>query len=185
MIQLAGDGYVDVIGQAATGMQALELIRKLRPDLALLDVRLPDMDGLKVVAAARDEGIPTRIVIFSAYEAHGLADRAFTNGAWGYVTKGAPATMVVQALRAAHSGQRFLDPQIAHHFTNPRTQPLSERERQILQLMAQGKQNGPIATELGIAAETVKTHVSHIFDKLRASSRTEAVARGLRDGLID
>lgn len=174
-----------VVGAARCGETALELLRELRPAVALVDAVLPTgMDGCTVVRRAREEQLPTRIVIYSANDGGSHVRRGFDSGAFGYVSKTSPFDRVVSALLAAADGQRYVDPQLAAELIAPTGPLLSPREGEVLTLLATGMQNDGIAYDLGIAAETVKTHVSRLIDKLGSHSRTGAVAVALRSGLI-
>jgi two-component system nitrate/nitrite response regulator NarL len=184
-LQLDRDGWTRVVAEATSGDQTLDLLRRLRPDLALVDLRLPAIDGIEVARVARTEGLPTRIVIFSAFGGEPLVNRALQQGAHGYVSKGAPASVLLSALQTVHAGGRFLDPGATLSGNGKSVQPLTRREQEILKMMSLGMHNAPIANALDIAPETVKTHVSNILTKLGAASRTEAVAIALRLGIIE
>lgn len=179
--------WLDVVGEASPVDEAVSTIRSLRPALALVDVRLPDGSGLDVVAAVDRESLPTRTVLYSGVATTTQAEHALDAGVAGFVLKDSPLSSVVDALQAAGSGRRYLDPTIASELVTSRgtTRKLSPRERQILKLMADGAQNAGIAWELGISTETVKAHVSNVLDKLDVESRTHAVADAIREGIIE
>jgi len=177
--------WLEIIGEANDGTEALRLIRELKPDLALLDLRLPGLDGIAVTTAVAAEHLSTHTVIFSGFGTTALAEQALDAGAYGYVLKHVGIAMVVEALRSAALDKRFLDPCLAAEMLYPGSPSLSLRELEILQVMSMGKQNGVIAFELGISIDTVKAHVSNILAKLGAESRTEAVAIALRSSIIE
>lgn len=178
--------WVDVAGEASTIGTGLEVIRRVEPELALLDILLPDGDGIEMAHRIREEGLPTRVVLYSGSATTQQAERSLEQGVAGFVLKGSPVSTMLNALQAALEGRRYLDPGIAADMLSPRGDgpALSRRELQILQMMAEGGQNASIAFELGISTETVKAHVSNILGKLAADSRTHAVTIGMRQGLI-
>jgi len=178
--------WLDIIGEASTGADTLELVRRLKPDLALLDRKLcgDGLDGIAVTATMSAEHLLTRTVIFSGCGRSSLVEQALAAGAFGYVLKNGGFAMVVEALRCASIGQRFIDPSMAAQLLCPAMPKLSPREHEILQLMSTGQQNGVIAFDLDISVDTVKAHVSKILNKLESRSRTEAVATGFRTAII-
>lgn len=177
---------IRVEGGAATFTEALELLRTAEPSLALVDVRIPEGDGLELLRAARREGIATRFVFYSGNGSGALVRQALDAGASAFVLKGSPVATVVEALQCAKAGRRFLDPTLAADLLADDGRPeLSAREREVLTRMATGAQNASIAHELGISPETVKAHISSIMAKFDAVSRTEVVATALREGIID
>ncbi len=184
--RLAQVAWLDLIGEAATAAEALALLDRHRPTLVLMDVRLPDGDGLDVARRAREAGIESRVVLYSGNATTAQAEQALESGVAGFVLKDSPMSMVVEALASARDGRPFLDPMVAADLmSSPTSRGLSPRELQILKLVADGGQNAAIAFELGISAETVKAHVSNILVKLDADGRTHAVATALREGIID
>jgi DNA-binding NarL/FixJ family response regulator len=186
--RLAEIEWIDVVGEAGTVGDALELIRATRPHVALVDMRLPGgSSGTSLVRELLRARLETRAVLYSGFVSEGLAQQALAAGAWGFVLKDSPLSCVVDALRSARDGRRYLDPAVAsdvlHDDGAPRA--LSGRELQVLLRMADGEQNATIAHDLRISAETVKAHVSNILEKLGVHSRTAAVSRALRAGVID
>lgn len=184
-IRLEPVEWLEIVGEAAAGDEAIDLIRQLQPHLALVDLRLPRGDGAAVARAVQREGLPTRVVIFSGFGNTALASNALDAGASGYVLKEAPISVLVEALRVASEGRRYLDPTLAAEMLGADTRTLSPREREILKLMADGMQNNEIAFKLSISSETVKAHVSSILGKFDADTRTEAVAKALRGSVIE
>lgn len=185
-MRLAGADWISVDGEADSAEAGLALVRRTRPDVVLLDVKLPDGDGIELARRITDEGLQSSIVIYSASATTQQAEQALEQGVAGFVLKESPMSTMLDALQAAVEGRRYLDPEIAADLLAPRGSgpALSRRELQILQMMAEGGQNATIAFELGISTETVKAHVSNILGKLQADSRTHAVTLGMRHGLI-
>lgn len=173
-----------VVAEASTGPGAIEHILELAPMVAIIDVRMPEQDGFWVAEQARDAGIDTRIILFSAVRDPLLVERGFSAGASGFVSKdSAPATLC-DAVRVVMDGRRYVDPELAVAMIDCDRVSLSTREHEILELLGDGLQNDAIALKLGISAETVKTHVSRIINKLDATSRTQAVANAFRRTLL-
>jgi DNA-binding NarL/FixJ family response regulator len=177
----------EVVGQAATGREAVQQVAALRPDVLLLDLEMPEMDGVEVIERLGQETPGTRVIVFTAFDTDDRIVGAVQAGAQGYLLKGAPREDVFQAVRVVHSGGSLLEPvvaskllrQISHDF-----QTLTPRELQVLGLVAQGLQNKEIAAQLVITERTVKFHVSSILAKLGADNRTEAVTIAAGRGLI-
>jgi DNA-binding NarL/FixJ family response regulator len=186
---VAGAGGITVVGEAATGTAALELVERRRPDLLLIDARMPGVDGIEVTRrlAARHSG--TRVVIFTAAEEQELLWEALEAGARGYVLKDAGGDDLVAALRRVTAGDPYVDPRLAPDLLRPLTRArptdvLSAREREVLQMLADGLSNREVSERLVLSIETVKTHVKHILVKLNAEHRTQAVAIALRQSMI-
>jgi len=185
---------VDVVGCAEQGIEALDLIRTLRPDVALLDCRLPGMDGLAVAQPIRKEGLPTRVLALSAYTDDTYVHSMLAAGACGYLLKDEALETVVEAVRAVACGGRWFSQAVQEQVKRwalgatplpAEVAGLTDRELGVLRLMAQGRDNVRIADALCIAAGTVKNHVISIYAKLNASSRAEAVAWAWQHGLMD
>lgn len=174
---------IEVLGEAGDGTEAMELVRRLRPAVVLLDMRLPGEDGAHVAQRITEEGLGVRTLIVSAYAEPAIVARALEHGSHGYLSKDAPIAMVAAAVRSIAGGKRFVDPGVAGRLLCEEG-TLSEREVEVLEMMSRGMQNMTIAHELGISVETVKAHVSRVMGKLGGESRTEAVAIALRSGLI-
>jgi DNA-binding NarL/FixJ family response regulator len=174
-----------MVGQAATGREAIQRFRELRPDVTLLDLRLPDLSGIDVLSAIISEFPPARIVMLTTFEGDVEIQRSLTAGARGYLLKNAPPTELVGAVRQVHAGRKRIPneiaAQLAEHIADER---LTEREIDVLQHVAGGNRNKDIAELLSISEETVKVHVKHIMEKLGANDRTGAVAIGVRRGII-
>lgn len=173
-----------VCAQAGSGEEAVQLYRKHRPDITLMDLRLPGMSGLEALRCIRQEYPQMRCVVLTTYEGDEDIHQALAAGALGYIIKGMSHEMLVDALRKVHFGHRFLPPPVVRSLAD-RTpnSDLSPREREVLTLMVHGKSNKEIASELGITEATVKCHVSVILMRLGVSDRTQAVVAALQRGL--
>ena len=180
---------LEPVGEAADGAEAVDLAHRLRPDLVLMDLLMPGLDGISATAAIRRELPAVEVIALSGYlEPQMIAD-ALQAGAVGYLLKDTDSEELQRAVRAAAAGQVQLSPAVAAKLVrdvrlpaNP--PPLTRREEQVLVLLARGRANGQIARELHIAPQTVKTHVSNILAKLNAQSRTQAALYAMRTGLV-
>ena len=178
-----------VTSEAANGEEALYMARQLKPDVVLMDLVMPGMDGLTATEMIRRELPKTEVVILTSALEDSLAVGAVRAGAIGYLLKDAQADELCRAIKAAAAGQVYLSPQIAvrlmREIRNPeRPAPLTERETTVLQLLAQGSSNKEIARDLCLGEKTVKTHVSNILSKLGVQSRTQAALLSVQLGLV-
>jgi NarL family two-component system response regulator LiaR len=177
------------VGEAADGRQAVDLAHELRPDVVLMDLLMPGVDGVSATAAIRRDLPAVEVLALSGYlEDHLIAD-ALQAGAVGYLLKDTDADELQRAVRAAAAGQVQLSPAVAARLIRGARAPaspaqLTRREEEVLVLLARGRANGQIARELHIAPQTVKTHVSNILAKLKSQSRTEAALYAMRVGLV-
>ena len=172
-------------GAAATGGEALERFFELRPDVALVDLRLPDMSGFDLIRKIKDKSPNARIIVLSSHEGDVDIQRALEAGAQGYVAKGIVRGELLETIRSVHAGKRRLPAAVAQKLAEHMAdEPISARELEVLSLMAAGKRNKEIAGELSIAEDTVKMHVRNILSKLQVNDRTEAVTIALRRGII-
>ncbi|MGB2624352.1 MAG: response regulator transcription factor [Candidatus Acidiferrum sp.] len=173
-----------VCAQAGSGEEAVRIFKKHRPDITLMDLRLPGMSGLDALRAIRSEDPHAKCVVLTTYEGDEDIHQALVAGALGYIIKGMSHETLVDALRKAHAGTRFLPPPVARSLAD-RTpnSDLSPREREVLSLMVHGQSNKEIAASLGITEATVKCHVSVILMRLDANDRTQAVIAALQRGL--
>lgn len=175
-----------VIAQVGRGDEAMECIRELAPDIALVDQRMPGLTGTQLATKVREEGLPTRVVVLSAYTNASVVRAAIAAGAAGYIGKDSGEDSFAVVLRQVHERGIAIDPVlIADVLADNQDDELSPRQLDVLQRMATGQMNDAIALGMGISAETVKSHVSSILRKFGASSRTEAVAMALRRALIE
>jgi two-component system, NarL family, response regulator LiaR len=186
---LRRDPELDVVGEAANGAEAIEMARALRPDVVLMDLVMPVMDGIAATDAIRDELPSTEVVALTSVIESESVVRAMKAGAIGYLLKDTQAPELRRAIKAAAAGEVQLSAQasayLRQHMRFPDThQPLTERETQVLHLLAQGLSNKDIARALQVVEDTVKSHVAHILEKLGVQSRTQAVLAAMRLGLV-
>jgi DNA-binding NarL/FixJ family response regulator len=175
-----------VVAQASTGQEAIVQFRKHQPDVTLMDLRLPDQNGIDVMIAVRTEFPEARVVVLTTFEGDMEIQRALEAGARGYILKNMPPKELVAVIRQVHAGKKHIPQQIAAHLAEHMgEEALTEREIEVLSQLAGGNRNRDIAEKLFITEETVKVHVKHIMEKLGASDRTQAVAIGLRRGIIE
>jgi DNA-binding NarL/FixJ family response regulator len=174
-----------LVGEAASGREAMQSIRQHRPDVTLMDLRLPDISGIDAMVAIRAEFPDARVIILTTSDGDAEIHRALEAGAQGYMLKSMPRKQLVEMVRRVHAGKKHIPPevaaQLAEHLGD---ESLSKREVEVLQKVASGKRNIDIAELLFISEETVKGHLKHIMEKLGARDRTEAVAIGIRRGMI-
>jgi DNA-binding NarL/FixJ family response regulator len=176
----------EVIGEAADGNQALELYRKLKPDVLLLDLRMPHKSGIEVVQAVRGEFKDAHILIVTSYQTEEEIFQVLQAGALGYVIKDVGRETLVQAIRAVDSGTRWLAPAVRKQFDDRALrQQLTTREIEVLKLLARGLTNREIANVYGISASTVKNHLNSVMAKLEVADRTEAVSFCLSRGIVN
>jgi DNA-binding NarL/FixJ family response regulator len=174
-----------IVGEASTGTEALERFRELRPDVTLMDVRLPDKSGIDAMVAIRGEFPDARVIMLTTSEGDVEIQRALGTGARGYILKSMPPKDVIEAIRIVHAGKKRIPPAIAAHLAEHYAdEDLTAREIEVLQQISGGNRNRDIAEKLFISEETVKVHIKHIMDKLGASDRTQAVAIAVRRGII-
>lgn len=183
-----------VVGEASTGRQAVEAVLQQRPDVLVLDLRMPDMDGIAVLKAVKREAPTTRVVLLTGYEADEAILRAVQEGADGFLFKDAPPAELCRAIRLVAAGEAYLQSEVTTKLVHlmakraaplpPRGSTLTPREREILRLMARGHTNQEIAELVGVSLETVRSHVKNILQKLDQPNRTRAVLYALRSGLV-
>ena len=182
------DGQEDMtlVGQASNGREAIESFRRLRPDVTLMDLRMPDMSGIEAIVAIRAEFPNARIIVLTTYAGDAQAAAALKAGAVGYLLTNLVRKELIETIRVVHAGKRRVPPEIAMGIAeHVADDALTEREIQVLRRVAAGKSNKLIAAELGISEGTVKTHMKSILPKLGASDRTHAVMIALRRGILD
>ncbi len=186
LLQAAAD--VDVVGEAATGREAAELAIALLPDIVLMDLRMPQLNGDEATALIVAEAPQVRVLILTTYESDSTILRAIEAGASGYLLKAAPPEEILEGVRAVARGDVALSPAIAallvSRVSAPAAATLTPREREVLTLVAAGNSNPAIATTLHLSEATVKTHLLHAFEKLEVSDRTRAVTRAMELGLL-
>jgi two-component system, NarL family, response regulator DesR len=170
---LAIERDIDVVGTASNGREALSAVRTLRPDVLLTDIEMPEMTGLELAAALKHEASPPRVVILTTFARPGYLRRALDAGASGYVLKDAPSRRLAEAIRRVHAGGRSIDPELAAEAWGD-ADPLSDRERQILRLAADGRNGPEIAEELHLSEGTVRNYLSEAISKVGARNRMDA-----------
>ena len=185
---LSGEKDFEVVGEATNGLEAVDLTGRLSPDVVLMDLRMPEMDGVEAISRIKDHYPDTQILVLTTYESDSDIFRALEKGATGYMLKDAPREDIFEAIRAAAEGKSPLAPDVAARLVQRVRQPpeelLSTREIEILESVAQGASNKDIAKQLWISDTTVKSHILHIFNKLEVTDRTSAVTVALRRGII-
>jgi DNA-binding NarL/FixJ family response regulator len=185
---LATQPDFEVVGEAADGSETVRLAQELRPDVILLDLEMPETDGIAALEGLREAGSEARAVVFTAYDTDERILGALRAGARGYLLKGASRAEIFDAVRTVHAGGSLLEPAVTtrllDHVRGEQAEPLTPRELEVLGLIAEGLQNSEIAGRLFVTERTVKFHVSSILAKLGADNRTEAVALAARRGLI-
>ncbi len=188
---ISADPGLAVAASVDDGRAAMASIRDTSPDVALVDLRLPGLDGIAIARTVTREGLPTRILILSAYDDEGLVYGALEAGASGYLTKDAPRDEVVGAVRRVAAGQTVLGPGLAAGVAQEirsrgadRRPHLTAREREVLSLLVAGRSAPQIAAELVVGVTTVKTHLRHVYEKLGVNGAAAAVAEAVRRGLV-
>ena len=182
---LAQEPDLDIVGEAENGDQAVAIYRELRPDVVLMDLRMPLVDGVNAIRQITAEFPAARILALTTYEGDGDIKRALEAGARGYMLKDMLLSDVIAAVRAVQRGERVIPPAVAARLAEFNDQPdLTEREREVLTLAARGLSNKEIARAIGRTDETAKIHLKNIFTKLNVTDRTEAVTTAMARGLI-
>jgi len=183
---LEGQPDMVLIGQASNGREAIESFRQHRPDVTLMDLRMPDMSGIEAITAIRAEFPNARIIVLTTYAGDVQAAGALKAGAYGYLLKNLVRKELLETIRVVHAGKRRVPAEIATEIAeHVADDALTEREIEVLRRVAAGKSNKMIAAELDIAEGTVKTHMKSILPKLDASDRTHAVIIALKRGILD
>jgi DNA-binding NarL/FixJ family response regulator len=184
----AGDPQFTVLGEAGTGVEALAVAQAVRPDVILMDLRMPEMNGVTAIAALRERGVTARILVLTTYDTDSDVLPAIKAGATGYLLKDAPRDELFRAVRAAARGEAVLSPSVATRLMgqlrSPAKEPLSQRELEVIGLIARGRTNREAAAQLFISEATVKTHLLHIYTKLGVNDRAAAVAAAFERGLL-
>lgn len=174
-----------LVAEASNGREAIQGYREHRPDIALMDLRLPDISGIDAVIAIRTEYPSAKVIMLTTFEGDSEIQRALEAGAQGYMLKSMSRKQLVEMIRRVHAGRKHIPPEVAAHLAEHLgEETLSKREVEVLDKVAGGNRNSDIAALLFISEETVKGHIKHIMEKLGASDRTEAVAIGVRRGII-
>jgi two-component system nitrate/nitrite response regulator NarL len=189
---LSGSGHVEVVAEAGDGTSALAAITQHEPEVALLDYKLPGLDGVRITHAVIRERLPTRVLLISAFTDGGVVYKALQEGAAGFIPKEARREQIVEAVLACARGENVVPAEISSGLVSEirlrasnDAPALTDREREILKLIAAGRSLPDIAAELYLGVTTVKTHVQHVYEKLGVSDRAAAVAEAMRRGLIE
>lgn len=176
---------MQLAGEASTASEAIQKVRRIVPDVILMDLRLPDMSGIDALIAIRSEFPDARVIMLTTFDGDVDIQRALQAGARGYLLKGMPPAELIEGIREVHAGRKRIPPAVAARLAeHVHEEPLTARELEVLQRLAAGGRNRDIADQLSVAEETVKVHVKHVMEKLGAKDRTEAVAIALRRGII-
>ena len=189
---LTSSGVIDVVGEADDGLSALELIRSHEPQVALLDYRMPGLNGAQVAAAVQRDELPTRVLLISAHDESAIVFNALQEGAAGFISKESSRSELVDAVLSCAKGSDVVAPALAAGLASEirkRREPagpmLSPREREVLEMIAKGQTIPAMAAKLYLAPSTVKTHVQRLYEKLGVSDRGSAVAEAMRRGLLE
>ncbi len=192
LLELSGEDAVIVVGEAGSGEEAVAQVLQLEPDVVFMDVRMPGISGIEATKQIRKANPGTKVIRSTIDESRGAISEAIQAGVSGYLLKDASADALLDAAKQAVEGRAVIHPQLTKTFIEevqhadeaPTTTPLSKREKQILQLVANGSTTKEVARDLGISPHTVKTHLERIFEKLGANDRAQAVAIAIRTGLV-
>jgi DNA-binding NarL/FixJ family response regulator len=176
---------MSLVAEATSGGEAIQKYREHRPDVTLMDLRLPDMSGIDSLIAIRTEFPDARIVMLTTFEGDVEIQRSLEAGARGYLLKNMPPSELVEAIRQVHAGKKRIPAELAAQLANHLgDESLTQREIEVLRAIAEGNRNRDIAEQLFISEETVKVHIKHILEKLGANDRTQAVSIAIRRGII-
>lgn len=179
-----GEPDMDVVAEADNGHAALESYRQHRPDVVVLDLRMPGLNGIETIRLLRDEFQDARVLVFSNYASGEEVYQAFKAGACGFVVKDMPLERLLEAIRRIHHGEHYIPPEISNRLQGRVLSQLSSREIEVLALIAQGLSNKEIAARLDLVEGTVKVHVTSILAKLHVADRTQAILAGVKQGII-
>lgn len=183
---------ISVVGEVGDGIECIDAIYKLQPDVVILDINMPKMDGLSVLKKIRETNIGCKIIVLTFYNEIGIVQDAVKSGANGYILKEADSTLLVKAINIVTSGERYIQPSIAAMLRQSkiieqqnRTEALTKRELEIIKLLVGGLYNKEIADYLNISEKTVKNHISSIFRKINVSDRTQAAVYAIKNNLVE
>jgi len=183
---IANQKDMRLVGEASNGREALEQFRSHRPDVTLMDLQMPEMNGIDALIAVRSEFPEARIIVLTTYAGDALCKRAMKAGAQAYILKGNVRKDLLDTIRAVRAGKKILHPEVAAELaTHAADDALSEREIEVLSLIAAGNSNKLVADQLAISEDTVKGHVKSILSKLGVNDRTHAVTAALKRGIIE
>jgi DNA-binding NarL/FixJ family response regulator len=183
---IGGEPDMTLVGEASNGREAVERFRALRPDVTVMDLQMPELDGVAATAAILEEWPDARVIMLSTYRGDAQAYRALKAGACGYMLKSTVRTDLLTALRAVHAGRRHIPPEIAAELAEHMVESaLSARELEVLKCVAAGNSNRAVASMMYLSEDTVKSHMKNISSKLGANDRTHAVMIAVKRGIID
>lgn len=182
---LLAEEDMEIAGEASDGAEAVQMYRRDRPDIVLMDLRLPKLGGVEAIRAIREADPKARVIVLTTYDGEEDIYRALDAGARAYLLKDMLRKELIDAIRAVYSGQTYLSPAVASRLASRvRREELSARELEILGLVARGGSNKEVAARLGLAEGTVRIHLSHVFEKLGVHDRTEAAMEALKRGIL-
>lgn len=179
-----GEPDMEVVAEADNGHDAIKAYRLHRPDVVVLDLRMPGLNGVETIRALREEFAEARVLVFSNYAGGEEVYQAFKAGACGFVVKEMALERLLEAIRRVHQGEQYIPAEISARLSGRMLSQLSSREVEVLALIAQGLSNKEIAARLNLVEGTVKVHVTSILGKLRVSDRTQAILAGVKQGII-
>jgi len=183
---LEASGKMEVVGHAGDGVEAVRLFARLQPDITLMDLQMPKLNGVEAITSIRSQSPKARIIVLTTYAGDTRALRALKAGASGFLLKNSVRKDLLEAIQVVSSGRRYLPPDVATEVAvHAVDEPLTSREIDILRLIAQGKANKEIAHQIGVGEETVKAHLKSIFAKLDVADRTHAVTLAAKRGIIE
>lgn len=182
---IGGEPDMKVVAEAENGLEAVEAYRTHRPDVVVLDLRMPKQNGVQTIEQLREEFGNVRVLIFSNYASGDEVFQAFKAGAVGFVVKDMPLDRLLDAIRQVHEGEQYIPAEISTRMSQRVVSHLSDRELQVLSLVAKGMSNKQIATSLNLVEGTVKVHLTNILAKLGVSDRTQAILTAIKRGIIE
>lgn len=182
LLKLEGD--IEVLGQAKNGKEALELCKKLQPDVVVTDIEMPIMTGLELAAEIAEQKLPSKVIVLTTFARAGFLKRAMASGVRGYMLKDAPAEDLAKAIRTVHGGGKAIAPELAMESWGGPQDPLSERERQVLRLAGTGSTSSEIAKIMHLSEGTVRNYLSEAISKLNAKNRVEAFRMARDEGWL-
>jgi two-component system NarL family response regulator len=182
---ITGESHMTIVAEAKNGQEAIDLFEQHQPDVTLMDIEMPGVDGLEAITSIMDRVPDARFIVLTNYDTDEDIFRGLDAGAMSYLLKDSSQDRLLKTIRAVHAGQRYVPRHIADKLAQRKTYPkLSAREMAVLELMMRGKSNRAIGIQLGITESTVKSHVKNILIKLRANDRTQAVTKAIQRGIL-
>lgn len=176
---------METVAEANNGVEAVALFRQYRPDVTLMDLRMPEMSGADAIAAIHQEFTEAKIIVLTTYDGDEDIYKGLKAGAKGYIFKNAPVDEIIRAIKTVYEGKKYIPPEVGEKLSERLNRPqLSNRELDVLKLVAQGKTNQQIATELYISESTVKYHINNVLSKLGVSDRTQATLVAIKRGIV-